>query len=149
MKETPDVDMTAQRRALAARMGCDFAALTKALECAPLWSSPGKIVDGEKPLGVGTLLNLRRGHPSGQHPDDLRWYVAGYKRRRRDGRWEGYVLVRAGVPVTCKSLGRCITVTGSILTTTASDCEAFDVLDRLTFQDKHAAGPEDVAGFDA
>jgi hypothetical protein len=114
VKTTPAVDTAAQLRALAALIGADLDKMTAALNNHPIWSSPGAIVDGEQPLGVGTKLNLRRGFPSGKHPRDLGWYVAGYK-RRRDGRWTGYVLV---------------TLNPWIQTTTAADTEAFDVLER-------------------
>ena len=114
MIETPAVDVVEQQYRLAHLIGAVPELLARALSHHAIWSSPGKIVEGEKPLGVGTKLNMRRGFPSGQHPADLGWYIAGYKRRRRDGRWEGYVLV---------------TMNPHIQTRTAPDCEAFDILE--------------------
>lgn len=114
MIETPAVDMQEQQLRLARLIGADPAKLADALLRHSIWSSPGKIVEGEKPLGVGTKLNMRRGFPSGEHPTDLGWYIAGYQRRRRDGRWNGYVLV---------------TLSPHIQTRTAPDCEAFDILE--------------------
>lgn len=114
MIETPTVDTQEQQRRLAQLIGADPVKLSEALLRRPVWSSPGLIVEGETPLGVGTKINMRRGFPSGKHPSDLGWYIAGYKRRRRDGRWEGYVLV---------------TMSPHIQTRTAPDCEAFDVLE--------------------
>jgi hypothetical protein len=114
MKAAPERDMGAQLAALAALIGADLDKLTAAILHHPYYASPGQLVEGEEPLGVGTKLNLRRGFPSGKHPADLGWYVAGYKRRRRDQRWEGYVLVQ---------------MNPWIQTTTAPDCEAFDIIE--------------------
>jgi hypothetical protein len=115
MRMAPDRDGAAQLAALAKVMGADLERLGCALSRHAMWASPGLLSDEDKPpLGVGTHLNLRRGFPSGQHPNDLGWYVAGYLRRRKDHRFDGYVLV---------------TQNPHIQTTSAAWCEAFDVLE--------------------
>lgn len=97
MRTTATVDLIEQQQRLAGRMGVDTLLLVTTLTGTNrlFWSSPGDITRDEKPLGVGTLFNLRRGFPSGKHPDDQGWYVAAYT-RKRDGRWTGYILVRVG-----------------------------------------------------
>ena len=114
MKRTPDRDMGAQTRALAALIGCDVERLAGLLSRRPTHASPGEITDEDTPLGVGTRMNMRRGHPSGEHPDDLDWYVAGYT-RHRFGRWFGYVLVTQNPHLQIR---------------TAPANEAFDILER-------------------
>lgn len=119
MKRTPDRDMLAQLRALAGHLELDAEDVIAATSMRQMWASPGNIVDGEKPLGVGSKLNLRREMPNGARAElDHGWFVAGYS-RKKDGRWIGYVLVRpAGKlrPVDTNSM---------------SAVEAFDLVEAL------------------
>lgn len=113
MKTAPAVDTEAQLRALAELTGADFTQLYELFGRRRAFSSPGVLVDDEKPLGVGTVVNMRRSFPSGKHRDDLGWYVAGYM-RKRDGRWTGYLFVQLSPYLQSR---------------TGANCESYDVIE--------------------
>jgi hypothetical protein len=111
----PIEDGRALMTMLAGRLGVDVDALVSATATKPAWFTPGKIVQGEKPLPIASTLDLRRemsGTPI--RARDFGWSVCGYT-RKSDGRWTGYVLVR---------------VRSSIETNTAAKSEAFDLVER-------------------
>jgi hypothetical protein len=117
MKEAPQQvpDLVTLAGLLAHRLGCSFEVMQQGLADAQLFLSPGSIVDDEKPLTIGTMLNLRREFPGTPKAErDVGWVVSGYTRKRGD-RWTGYTLARHTVTVE---------------RATMSNCEAFDLLER-------------------
>lgn len=100
--------------ALAAKMGITFEQLHRATSRRSIWHTPGKLVEDEDPLPIGSLMNLRRHPPTYTHASEKGWAVTGYT-RNSGGRWIGYVLVRGAF---------------SVENTTISKAEAFDLVER-------------------
>jgi hypothetical protein len=102
---TPDLARVVVR--LAARIGCTSDALFAAAMRNPFWYTPGTVVRGEKPLPLGTIINLMREViGSDCSPRDQGWVVSGYT-RKRDGRWTGYTLARGALKVESSSVSNC------------------------------------------
>jgi hypothetical protein len=102
---------------VAAKLGTDFDRLHAAASKRPMWFQPGKTVEGEKPLPIGSRVNLRREMPNGKNASkDVGWVVFGYS-RDKNGRWDGYGIVRGPFGAEIQHLSR---------------CEAFDLVEKYT-----------------
>lgn len=103
---------------LAALLIADVAELHRKAAWHLAWPSPGKTVEPEAPVPVGSRIDTRREMPGTPRAAlDKGWTVAWYT-RRSDGRWSGYVLLRK------------TTMGGPVESTTMSRCEAFDLVER-------------------
>jgi hypothetical protein len=100
---------------IAGRLGCPLEVLNRTANARPFFLTPGKTVAGEKPLPLGSIVNLRRHPPTYDHPSERGWVVGGY-RQNREGRWLGHTLYRGTVEVESALLSR---------------CEAFDLVERF------------------
>lgn len=113
MNATEVKSLRARLELIAKDLGCTWDQVVTAVSQHPIHTRPGKIVEGEKPLPIGTMLNLRREMPGTKNADDDKgWRVAGYL-QRNDGRWTGYDLRRGP---------------WDLQTNTCSKAEAVDVL---------------------
>ncbi len=102
---------------LAEELGVTFHEVQIAASQHPLHFGPGKIVAGEKPLPIGTRIDLRREMPGSKRAeDDKGWRIAGYL-QDNSGRWRGYDLRRGP---------------WDLQTNTISRAEAFDVIEAAT-----------------
>lgn len=109
---------TLQRRLekMADELGVSFFEMGLACSQRPLITKPGKLVEGESPLPLGSRVNLRRETIPGREldPRDADWVVLGYL-QKPNGRWAGYDLRQGkwGLQVT-----------------TMSNVAAFDLIER-------------------
>ncbi len=109
--------LRARLEALAADLGVSWSEVVIAASQHPLNRGPGKVTDDEKPLPIGTVLNLRRELPGGKREaDDKGWRVAGYL-QNSSGRWTGYDLRRGP---------------WDLQTNTCGKAEAVDVVEQAT-----------------
>lgn len=104
MNDTPE-DLNVALQGIADRLGCPLAKLLEVASKRPFFLTPGKTVAGEKPLPLGSIVNLRRHPPTYTHPEEKGWVVGGH-RRNSEGRWIGSTLYRGAVAVESALLSR-------------------------------------------
>lgn len=108
-------------QAHADRVGIPLESLLLAGEGRQIFAEPGETVDGERPLGLGSRLNLLRGFPgTDEAKRDIGWTVLAYTRKK--ARWFGYLLVRT-------EKDRVVVGLTHVHTATMSSGEAFQLVE--------------------